>query len=313
MLPAALRLRRRAAPRTGREQRRLLRRWERLKLPPRQRSRIVETDFGTEMVLERPGCSLHYWLTGAQDSLPLVMFIHGAGIDHRVWAGQVRAFSTRYRVLTLDLRGHGRSRPAVDYACGPLIDDSFALLDAVHASRVVLIGLSMGGNVAQEMVFRDPDRFSALVCVDCTCNTLVPRLDRVTLPIFRALIGPAIHAYPRRQLLEAIARRTSLTREGRRYVFEATGQLSNNEIARVMATLLAALRHEPDYQVTIPELLLHGSDDSLGNIRKVMRAWRDRDPNSQAAIIPNAGHTSNLDNPEDFNRWVLDWLSRAAH
>jgi pimeloyl-ACP methyl ester carboxylesterase len=256
---------------------------------------------------------MHYWLRGSRDDSPLVVFIHGAGIDHRVWAGQVEAFATHYRVLTLDLRGHGRSRPAGDYAFGRLVDDGLALLDAVHAGRAVLIGLSMGGNVAQEMVFRDPDRFAALVCADCTCNTLVPWLDRVSLPVFQALIGPTIHAYPRRQLLQAIAKRTSLTAEGRRYVFEATGQLSNQEIVRVMQTLLAALHDEPDYRVTIPELLVHGSDDTLGNIRKVMRAWRARDPHSEAAIIPNAGHVANLDNTEEFNRQVLGWLSRTAH
>jgi pimeloyl-ACP methyl ester carboxylesterase len=64
--------------------------------------------------------------------------------------------------------------------------------------------------------------------------------------------------------------------------------------------------------VTAPELLVHGSDDSLGNIRKVMRAWRARDPNCELAIIPAAGHIANMDNPDAFNRTVLDWLARAA-
>jgi pimeloyl-ACP methyl ester carboxylesterase len=270
----------------------------------------MTTDFGVEAVLERLGCPLHYWLLGSHDDLPFVVFMHGAGIDHRVWAPQVAAFSVGYRVLTMDLRGHGLSRPAGDFAFARLVDDSFALLDAVGAERVILIGLSMGGNVAQEMVFRKPDRFAALVCVDCTCNTLTPWWDRATLPIYQALIGPALRAYPRRQLLEGIAKRTSLTPEGRRYVFEASDQLTNTETAQVMKALLAALHHEPGYRVMIPELLVCGSDDKLGNIRQVMPAWRARDPNSDLVVLPNAGHVSNLDNPEAFNSRVLDWLSR---
>jgi len=75
---------------------------------------------------------------------------------------------------------------------------------------------------------------------------------------------------------------------------------------------LAALHHEPGYQVTVPELLVHGSDDNLGNIRKVMREWRTRDPNSELVVIPEAGHAANMDNPEAFNTNVLDWLSRAV-
>jgi len=269
----------------------------------------MEADFGAESVLERLGSPLHYWLLGSRDDLPLVVFVHGAGIDHRVWARQMDAFSAGYRVLTMDLRGHGQSRPAGEYSFARLVDDSLALLDA---KRVVVIGISMGGNVAQEMVFRCPDRFAALVCADCTCNTLVPWLDRATLPIYQALIGPAIRAYPRQQLLKEIAKRTSLTPEGRRYVFDASSQMTSKETVRVMKTLLAALHHEPGYEVMIPELLVHGSDDNLGNIRRVMAAWRARDPRSELAIIPNAGHTSNMDNPEVFNRRVLDWLSRAA-
>ena len=273
---------------------------------------IAGADFGTEMVLERLGSPLHYWLKGAVEHAPLIVFMHAAGLDHRTWAGQVDAFSARYRVLTLDIRGHGQSRPAGDYAFGRLVDDGFALLDAVHANRAILIGHSMGGNIAQEMVFRRPDRVAALICVDCTCNTLVPRWDRATLPLYQALFGPVIYAWPRQQLLEEIAKRTSLTPEGQRYVFETSAQLTKKETVRVMKTLLAALHHEPGYQVTVPELLVHGSDDNLGNIRKVMREWRTRDPNSELVVIPEAGHAANMDNPEAFNTNVLDWLSRAV-
>ncbi len=272
---------------------------------------ISATDFGTETVLERLGSPLHYWLKGSRDDAPLVMFMHGAAIDHRTWAGQVDAFSKRYRVLTLDVRGHGRSRPAGDFSFGRLVDDGFALLDAVHADPVILVGLSMGGNIAQEMVFRSPDRFAALVCVDCTCNTLVPWWDRATLPIVQALFGPLLHAYPRQQLLAEIAKQTSLTPDGRRYILEASAQLTKEETVRVMKTLMAALHHEPGYEVTIPELLVRGSDDTLGNIRKVMNAWRARDPNSELVVIPQAGHAANMDNPEAFNRTVLDWLNHT--
>ena len=273
---------------------------------------LTNADYGAHAVLDRPGCRLHYWTRGPGDSAPLVLMLHGASIDHRVWAPQVDVFAKAFRVLTLDLRGHGLSRPAGDYSFSAIVDDCLALLDAVGADRAIFMGLSMGGNVAQEVVFRSPDRVEALICLDCTCNTLVPRLDRWTLPIYEVLFGPMVYAYPLQPLLKAIADRTCLSPDGRRYVYEASAALTKRELVTVMTSLMAALHHEPHYRVTIPELLLHGSDDKLGNIRKLMPAWRRRDPRSTFVVVPKAGHCANFDNPDFFNNTVIDWLDRAA-
>jgi len=263
------------------------------------------------LLFERLGAPVHYWLTGDEASAPLVVFLHGAGVDHRVWAGQIDAFAATYRVLTLDLRGHGLSRPAGDLSFAGTVDDVLALLDIVQAEKVILIGLSMGGNVAQEVVYRRPGRVAALVCVDCTCNTLVPWWDRVMAPVYGALFGPMLAAYPSQTLLRQIARDSCLRTDGQRYVREAMAPLTKRELTTIMRGLLAALHHEPGYRVLVPELLIHGSDDRLGNIRKVMPKWRARDPNSELVIIPDASHCANMDNPGVFNRTVLDWLGRS--
>ena len=66
----------------------------------------------TEHVLERQCAPLHFWIEGPEDR-PLVICIHGATIDHRMFAAQISALTPKYRVLTWDVRGHGRSRPLV--------------------------------------------------------------------------------------------------------------------------------------------------------------------------------------------------------
>jgi pimeloyl-ACP methyl ester carboxylesterase len=268
------------------------------------------SDYGVAAVLERLGCPLHYWVRRNPDGdAPTAMFLHGAGVDHRMWAGQIEAFAARHHVLTMDLRGHGQSRPEGAYSFLALVDDAFALLDLLEPRRVLLIGLSMGGNIAQEMVFRRPERFSAMVCADCTCNTLVPWIDRVTLPLYRALFGPALAAYPAAALIRQIGETSSLTADGQRYLRQAAAQLTKRELATVMKTLLATLHDEPTYQVAIPELLLHGSEDRLGNIRKIMPRWHARDAGSTFTVIPRASHCANIDNPAMFNEVVLAWLS----
>jgi 3-oxoadipate enol-lactonase len=274
---------------------------------------LTYTSYGTEAVVERRGCLLHYWLreTSKPDA-PLVMFIHGAGVDHRMWASQIDAFAEQYRVLTFDLRGHGRSRPAGEYSFEALVEDGLALAELAKAEKIALIGLSMGGNVAQEMVFRNPSLFAGVVCADCTCNTLVPFFDRLLAPIYGALFGPLLALYSMDALVRQVGETSALTQDGKRYVSAATAQLSKKELARIMSTLLATLHHEPEYKVSIPELLCYGADDRLGNIRKVMPKWHGRDPQSELAVVPEASHCSNIDNPGFFNRITLEWLGHVA-
>jgi 3-oxoadipate enol-lactonase len=273
---------------------------------------LAYTAYGTEAVLERRGCAVRYWVREASRAdAPLVMFIHGAGVDHRMWASQIDEFADRYRILTFDLRGHGLSRPASEYGFDLIVDDGFALLDQVNAAKVALVGLSMGGNVAQEMVFRDPRRFSGVICADCTCNTLVPFFDRLLVPVYRTLFGPLLALYPMETLVRRVGQSSALTPNGQRYVSTATAQLTKSELALIMTTLLAALHHERDYEVRIPQLLCCGEHDQLGNIRKVMPKWRRRDPQSELVVIPNASHCSNIDNPALFNRIAMAWLGRT--
>ncbi|HEX5262490.1 MAG TPA: alpha/beta hydrolase [Phenylobacterium sp.] len=238
------------------------------------------------------------------------MFIHGAGVDHRMWASQIEAFAEHYRVLTFDMRGHGLSRPAGEFSFDALVEDAFALAEVVKADKLAIIGLSMGGNVGQEMTFRSPRRIAGLICADCTCNTLVPFFDRLLAPLYGSLFRPLLAFYPMRTLARQVGEWSALTPEGQRYVGEATARFSKNQLSVIMTTLLAALHHEEGYRAPTPQLLCYGDHDQLGNIRKVMPKWRDRDPQSELVVIPKASHCSNIDNPTAFNQVVLAWLER---
>jgi 3-oxoadipate enol-lactonase len=122
-------------------------------------------------VLQRAGCPLHYWLDGPEGR-PLVVFTHGAWLDHTAFAEQVALVVRAYRVLSWDVRAHGRSRPTPTFTIRAATTDLVALLDHLGYAQAILVGHSMGGNIAQEVVFLHPTRVRALVLVGCTCNTL---------------------------------------------------------------------------------------------------------------------------------------------
>src|ERR1700742_3635692 len=99
-------------------------------------------------------------------SLPTVVFLHGAGMDHTAWAQHDRWFAHHgYNVLAPDLPGHGRSAGALVPSIGEMGDWTSALLDVSGAKQTKLIGHSMGSLIALETTARHPDKVSALVLV----------------------------------------------------------------------------------------------------------------------------------------------------
>src|SRR6185369_15782715 len=97
----------------------------------------------------------------------------GATLDHRSFDEQVKLLESDYRVLNWDVRGHGLSQPLGGaFSLKDCADDLLAILDEAGYQQAVFVGLSMGGNITQELVFAQPERVTALVLLDCACNTL---------------------------------------------------------------------------------------------------------------------------------------------
>jgi pimeloyl-ACP methyl ester carboxylesterase len=104
-------------------------------------------------------------------ALPAIVFIHGAGCDHTVWALQTRWFAWHGRgVLAVDLPGHGRSEGAALETIGALSDWVFALLDAAGVATAALAGHSIGALVALDAAARRPERVRAVAMLGCAAE-----------------------------------------------------------------------------------------------------------------------------------------------
>ena len=102
-------------------------------------------------MLTRAGCRLHYWHGGPTER-PLVAFLHGATMDHRMFTPQVEALLPRYRVLVWDARGHGLSKPLGDeFSLAGCAQDMLAILDEMGVAHAVFCGQSLGGYIAQHI------------------------------------------------------------------------------------------------------------------------------------------------------------------
>lgn len=252
--------------------------------------------------LARDGCDLPYWLAGPANA-PLVVFTHGATIDHHEWDATWPLVCERWRVLLWDMRGHGASRPArFDFPAA--VADLLALLDELQVPQAILVGHSLGGNLHQEFVFQHPTRVAALVFLGCTWNfQALSALEKLTL----GLAGPIFNLYPYPELINQSVAISAATPAGRAILHTAMQRMTKAEFVQIMLAATTCLRPEPWHRIGKPLLMLMGDQEATGNIRQTMPRWAAHE-NSQLRIIPHAKHAANLDNPAAFHQALLEFL-----
>lgn len=118
------------------------------------------------------GTRLHYQVWGPRHGEPLLL-VHGLGADHRGWIMQRRAFGARYRCIAFDNRGVGSSdKPPGPYDLEVMADDAVAVLDAAGHPSTHVVGVSMGGILAQILAVRNPDQVRSLTLAATACRHL---------------------------------------------------------------------------------------------------------------------------------------------
>jgi pimeloyl-ACP methyl ester carboxylesterase len=242
---------------------------------------------------------------------PPVVLLHAFPLSHRMWEPQIAALSERHQVIAYDHRGFGASDAGDGQTTmETLVDDLFAVLDDLGLDRVIACGLSMGGYVLLRALERAPDRFRAVVLADTrsTADDDAGRLGRANsirdvkangVPAFAEafsakLVGPTTLA----QKSDVRARVADL--------IHANGQLG------ICGGLLAlGLRTDTTAalaKLQVPALIVVGEEDALTPLAH-SRQMNERAPGSRIVVISKAGHLSNLEDPDAFNRALLDFLS----
>ncbi len=265
------------------------------------------TDSLTEYVLERKGCPLHYWV-GGPEGRPLVVFTHGACVDHHSFDPHVPVVAKKYRVLTWDARGHGLSQPMGEPLTIPLaVEDLLAIMEKIGYQQAALVGHSNGTYITQEFAFRCPERVSALVIADGTCITWKrSAFDRWILNSSAGMMD----LMPYETLKKAGLPYISAQKAVQDYTYAAYSMLSKKNFITIWRGVTACLHYEPGYHITQPMLLVHGDQDQTGDIKKIAPQWAASEPNCEYTVIPNARHFAILDQPDTFNELLMAFLEK---
>jgi pimeloyl-ACP methyl ester carboxylesterase len=246
---------------------------------------------------------------------PAVAFSHGLFWDTRLFAPQVEALSRTRRCIAWDHRGQGRSEvTASGYDMDTLAGDAIALLDQLGAGPVHLVGLSMGGFVAMRVALARPDLVRSLVLLDTSADP-EPESNRPRYRLLRliggwfglgAVIGRVMPILFGRTFLSDPARAEDREAYRRRVLGnDRVGILRaiDGVLARSgIASQLHALR--------IPTLVIVGEHDVATPPAKA-RALAEAIPGARLCMIPGAGHTSTLEQPEAVTAVLEDFLAEV--
>jgi pimeloyl-ACP methyl ester carboxylesterase len=250
--------------------------------------------------------TIHYETAG--DGFPLVL-LHGIGSNARSWRRQLDVFSKRFKVIAWDSPGYGKSAdpgwqiPAIRNYSESLCE----LFDTLGIASAVVLGHSLGGIIAQDFYGTYPERVKALILADTTpgdgalpanvrerkLNERIAMIRTMTPAELAAERAPKLFSkHAPRNLIAAAAAIMSEVRESG-YVSAAVA-LSKADVRQVLDNM------------NVPLLMIWGSED------EITPPWKQLPKSACVEMIPDAGHLCYMEQPDVFNRIVLEFLEKSC-
>lgn len=241
---------------------------------------------------------------------PAIVLIHGYPFNRSLWAEQVTALVDRYRVLTLDLRGHGETETSpVASTMKLMAQDISALMDELRIDRAVVGGLSMGGYVALAFYQLFPHRVEKLLLADTraqadTKEGKVTRAEQVQQILAEGMAGIVNAMLPKLLSPETVSKRPEIVKRVREMMMH-----TNPEGAAAALRGMAEREDQTERlsQINVPTLIVVGKEDPITPVADSEK-MHEGITGSQLVVIENASHVSNIEQPEQFNRALQEFL-----
>ncbi len=249
--------------------------------------------------LNRDGVEIYYEVHGQG---PTLLLTHGYSSTSHMWAGQIEPFSKHFKLVTWDMRGHGRTSSPDDpslYSEEATVADMAALLDAAGAERAIVGGLSLGGYMSLAFHRAHPERTLALLIIDTGPGF---RNDEAR-EAWNLRAGKTAERFESEGLAR-LAGGSSELRDAKHAGAKGLALAARGMLAQRGARVIDSLPH-----IRVPALVVVGAQDEP--FLKASDYMAAKIPGARKVVIADAGHAANVDQPEIFNEAVLSFLREA--
>ena len=237
-----------------------------------------------------------------------VVLIHGFSLDCRMWDDQFELLAGQYHVIRYDLRGFGRSAAASSEPYAP-VEDLGALLEFLQIEHATVVGLSFGGGIAVDFALAFPSITDAVVTADAALTGYPwPRGRPAAKPATTAAtegVDAAKRSWLASELFIPAFEQAAVSARLEDYVNDYSGWHWLNENPITIPETPAIERLE---SIRCPSLVIVGERDTI-DFREIAEILTKRIPDSKRCVIPRVGHMSNMEDPQAFNRALLEFLS----
>lgn len=248
-----------------------------------------------------------------EGSLP-VIFLHGYPFDKTMWQHQLDFLKSTHRVLACDIRGFGESKDEESpLSMDIFAEDLIAFMDALTIGSAIICGLSMGGFIALNALNKYPDRFEALILCDTQCIADTAEVKEKRAQIIKEIELDGVTKFNEGFIKsvfcsDSFSQKKELVKNLHRVVFANSPQIIINGLRALAERSETCSTLD---EIKIPTLIICGKEDEVTPLAQ-SEFMHHAIKNSTLQVIDNAGHVSNLEQADEFNKYLLDFLGVFA-
>lgn len=258
-------------------------------------------------MLKMDDYDIHYYVSGKENS-DLIVFLHPAFSDHRAFDQQIDYFSNFFRVITIDLIGHGLSKANISQ---DKIDASSKHIEKIIEiegfDKAHLVGVSMGSLIAQYFALEYPGKIKTLTVLGGhNINKMNKEVAKSQRSYNLSLIFRAI--FSMKAFRKMTAENICKSEKGQALFYETTCHYERKSFI-AMQGLQNVIKDRESINPQYPTLILTGEFD-IDLAKKMAKEWHAEIDNSEYFMIENAGHCANIDKPLEFNELVKIFIQK---
>ncbi len=245
---------------------------------------------------------------------PLVVLIHGLGLNRGIWDQVIPALSADFRVLSYDIQGHGETPPPADQPSLKLLAKQIAdLLDSIGAKTAILVGFSLGGMIARRFAQDYPARTLALAILHSPHRRTADAQAAILARVEQAGgEGPAatVEAALVRWFTDDFRRDHPAVMQKVRGWVVANNPSTYPQFYRILADGIDEIV-APRPPITCPTLVMT-ADQDFGNGPEMARAIAAEIVGAETVVLPGLRHMALMEDPQSTNAALLSFLGRVA-